>query len=327
MSKGKRLVLALVLLVTFCTVAIAASPKVDSILQEHDVLVPFFLPRTLFTITPQGDDVTWSISRKNGDEWEDATVSWDQSTPLQGEIGADDGQQRIWWNFKNYGDNTGHDGGVTHRLDVKVNGETVTQVDFDVTYVPELGLDYISLRDWKTEEDLKAARYAWYNKAEVCSFGPQFKEACDELTDEWYRFSVVDLSQQGTQVFDMIANDTWHLGYVTVTEQVIVNLLENSVLHGKTTTLIKLTLSSDGENAVFSVADNGSGINEKKLPMLFSGYFIHAEEQSGDVKRNMGIGLSVCLTIIKAHGGTMTAGNLPEGGAEFTFTLPLERAL
>ena len=69
MSKGKRLVLALVLLVTFCTVAIAASPKVDSILQEHDVLVPFFLPRTLFTITPQGDDVTWSISRKNGDEW------------------------------------------------------------------------------------------------------------------------------------------------------------------------------------------------------------------------------------------------------------------
>jgi len=44
MSKGKRLVLALVLLVTFCTVAIAASPKVDSILQEHDVLVPFFLP-------------------------------------------------------------------------------------------------------------------------------------------------------------------------------------------------------------------------------------------------------------------------------------------
>ena len=217
MSKGKRLVLALVLLVTFCTVAIAASPKVDSILQEHDVLVPFFLPRTLFTITPQGDDVTWSISRKNGDEWEDATVSWDQSTPLQGEIGADDGQQRIWWNFKNYGDNTGHDGGVTHRLDVKVNGETVTQVDFDVTYVPELGLDYISLRDWKTEEDLKAARYAWYNKVEVCSFGPQFKEACDELTDEWYRFSVVDLSQQGTQVFDMIANDTWHLGYVTVT--------------------------------------------------------------------------------------------------------------
>ena len=126
MSKGKRLVLALVLLVTFCTVAIAASPKVDSILQEHDVLVPFFLPRTLFTITPQGDDVTWSISRKNGDEWEDATVSWDQSTPLQGEIGADDGQQRIWWNFKNYGDNTGHDGGVTHRLDVKVNGSDKT---------------------------------------------------------------------------------------------------------------------------------------------------------------------------------------------------------
>lgn len=217
MSKGKRLVLALVLLAMCCTVAIAASPKVDSVLQEHDVIVPFFLPRTLFTITPQGDDVSWSISRQNGDTWEDATTAWDQSTPLQGEIGADDGEQRIWWNFKNYGDNTGHDGGVTHRLDVKVNGEVVTQVDFDVTYVPELGLDYVSLRDWKTEDDLKAAQSVWYSQQEVCSFGPRFQDTCEELTDAWYRFSVVDLSRQGTQVFDLIANDTWHLGYVTVT--------------------------------------------------------------------------------------------------------------
>ena len=147
MSKGKRLVLALVLLVTFCTVAIAASPKVDSILQEHDVLVPFFLPRTLFTITPQGDDVTWSISRKNGDEWEDATVSWDQSTPLQGEIGAEDGQQRIWWNFKNYGDNTGHDGGVTHRLDVKVNGKTVSPQGYYIVNGTQYGNNYFKLRD------------------------------------------------------------------------------------------------------------------------------------------------------------------------------------
>ena len=38
----------------------------------------------------------------------------------------------------------------------------------------------------------------------------------------------------------------------------------------------------------------------------------------------MGIGLSVCHAIIKAHGGNMTACNHPEGGAEFRFTLPLE---
>jgi len=113
----------------------------------------------------------------------------------------------------------------------------------------------------------------------------------------------------------------------TLIEQVIVNMLENSVLHGETTTLIRLTLSSDGENAVFSVADNGKGIDEKALPRLFGEYFVHAEEKSGDAKRNMGIGLSVCNTIIKAHGGKMAGENLPGGGAEFSFTLPLERTL
>lgn len=221
MNKKKRFVLALILLGMFCTVAVAASPQVDSILQEHSIIVPFFWPRTLFTITPEDEDVSWSISRYNGEEWEDATVSREDATPLQGEIGADEGTERIWWNFYNYGDYTAHDGGVTHRLDVSVDGEVVTQVDFDVTYIPALGLDYISLVDWKNEDDLKQQKQTtndvWFTKQEACSFGPQFKDECEELTDEWYRFSVVDFSQQGTQVFDLIAADAWHIGYVMVT--------------------------------------------------------------------------------------------------------------
>ena len=109
--------------------------------------------------------------------------------------------------------------------------------------------------------------------------------------------------------------------------QVIVNIMENSVIHGKTTSLIKLSLSEENGCAVFRISDNGAGLNEKDLGRIFGGYFIHSEEQTGDVKRNMGIGLSVCMTIIKAHGGSLSAGNLPDGGAVFTFTLPLERVL
>ena len=43
-----------------------------------------------------------------------------------------------------------------------------------------------------------------------------------------------------------------------------------------------------------------------------------------DMKKNMGIGLSVCYTIVKAHGGTMTAENQETGGACFRFYLPME---
>jgi len=42
------------------------------------------------------------------------------------------------------------------------------------------------------------------------------------------------------------------------------------------------------------------------------------------MKKNMGIGLSVCQTIVKAHGGRITAENRPEGGAQFRFYLPLK---
>ena len=48
----------------------------------------------------------------------------------------------------------------------------------------------------------------------------------------------------------------------------------------------------------------------------------HGESPKGDGKRNMGLGLSVCMAIIRAHGGTMEVKNL-EPGAEFSFRLPL----
>lgn len=107
-------------------------------------------------------------------------------------------------------------------------------------------------------------------------------------------------------------------------EQVLLNLMENSVLHGKNADRISLTLKREGDNAVFSVRDNGAGISEEILPKLFGSYFLHTDEKHAeDGKRNMGIGLSVCMTIVRVHGGEMSAGNLPDGGACFEFTLPI----
>lgn len=51
---------------------------------------------------------------------------------------------------------------------------------------------------------------------------------------------------------------------------------------------------------------------------------VPSPDLSGDSTRGMGIGLSVCQSIIKAHGGFFAAGNDPEGGAVFRFGLPME---
>lgn len=107
-------------------------------------------------------------------------------------------------------------------------------------------------------------------------------------------------------------------------EQVIINLLINTALHGVCASYARLSISRDGNMARFTVEDNGVGISHRVLEHLFDGTNIHSPDDRGsDSRRTMGIGLSVCRSIVKAHGGSMDASNRPEGGAVLTFTLPL----
>ena len=102
-------------------------------------------------------------------------------------------------------------------------------------------------------------------------------------------------------------------------EQVILNLLINAAVHGQTADSAVVSVERKHGIALFSVEDNGIGIPKEELPHLFDGYGLR---KSDCVKRTAGIGLSVCNTIIRAHGGTMTAENTP-GGARLSFALPL----
>ena len=113
----------------------------------------------------------------------------------------------------------------------------------------------------------------------------------------------------------------------TLMEQVLLNLLENAAIHGGNVTQIRVCLSREGTNACFSVSDNGVGIPKEKLTTIFNGGLSSVSHNNFDMKKNMGIGLSVCYTIVKAHDGTMTAENLDSGGACFRFYLPLEEGI
>lgn len=107
-------------------------------------------------------------------------------------------------------------------------------------------------------------------------------------------------------------------------EQVLTNLLENAVIHAVGMTRLELLVRIEGSIAEFTVLDDGCGIRADRLGDLFTGYLGSSDRQGDADRRNMGIGLSVCATIIKAHGGHIRAQNRDEGGAEFTFTLNME---
>ena len=104
-------------------------------------------------------------------------------------------------------------------------------------------------------------------------------------------------------------------------QQVLTNLLENAAVHGVTTTQVTVSLEKRGRWARFTVEDNGRGIPELRLHNLFDGT---QSAQQGDSTRSMGIGLSVCKTVVAAHRGKIKGENKKGGGARFTVDLPLE---
>lgn len=107
-------------------------------------------------------------------------------------------------------------------------------------------------------------------------------------------------------------------------EQVLVNLLENAVQHAEGMTKLSLKVFTVGDKAVFEVADDGCGIDKERFATLFQGKYDDKGLPCDGRKRNAGIGLSVCATIVKAHGGTIVAENRKEGGAKFCFSLHIE---
>ena len=107
----------------------------------------------------------------------------------------------------------------------------------------------------------------------------------------------------------------------TLIEQVIINLLENGIYHSGSTEPMELTVVAAERQVYFRIRDHGHGIREDLLPRIFDGY-ADTPASSGDSRKGMGIGLSICKTIIMAHNGRIWAQNLSDG-ALFTFTLPL----
>lgn len=105
-------------------------------------------------------------------------------------------------------------------------------------------------------------------------------------------------------------------------EQVIMNLIENAVMHSHSTQPTDCYVTCDEASVSFHVRDYGVGIPKYKLPDIFNGTGSSTSTTS-DGKKGMGIGLSICKTIVNAHNGTIDARNMDQG-AEFCFTLPRE---
>lgn len=108
--------------------------------------------------------------------------------------------------------------------------------------------------------------------------------------------------------------------------RVISNILENAVRYTPIGGEINLTWEAAGEQWRFSVSDNGPGVAAEDLPHLFAPFY-RGEASRNRATGGAGLGLAIAQRIMRAHGGTLTAANCPQGGAIFTGSAPMNAAL
>ena len=103
--------------------------------------------------------------------------------------------------------------------------------------------------------------------------------------------------------------------------QVIINLVDNAIKYTPTGSEIEIGMKKEGKWISVSVSDNGPGIpNEQKIHVF--DMFYSGANKIADSRRSLGLGLSLCKSIVTAHGGEIAVSDNLPSGTIFTFTLP-----
>jgi two-component system OmpR family sensor kinase len=103
--------------------------------------------------------------------------------------------------------------------------------------------------------------------------------------------------------------------------QVVANLMRNALMHTPAGTAVDVGVGHDGKCVELSVRDHGPGLPTEDAAALFERFW-RAEGGRERGRAGAGLGLAIVAGIVHAHGGTVTAANVPGGGARFVVRLP-----
>jgi len=146
-------------------------------------------------------------------------------------------------------------------------------------------------------------------------------ESLTRLVTEANALALVGTRQHGIEVdIDLDSKAEVVLADRIQVQQVLVNLIRNAVdaMLGSERRHLMIRTCGEGKFVRISVEDSGSGLDEGVAEKLFQPFI--TSKKSG-----MGIGLSICRTIVEAHGGKIWFEPAPGGGTVFHFTLPAAR--
>ncbi len=148
----------------------------------------------------------------------------------------------------------------------------------------------------------------------------QIEEDINEVVEEAGTLALIGPAARGVEVVKDFATDlpVARIDKVQI-QQVVLNLVRNSLeamAGSERRTLTITTAPGPGDSIVVSVSDTGPGIPEEVRGMLFRPFVTTKPE-------GMGLGLSICRTIIEGHGGRLWAQPAEDGGTSIRFSLPV----
>jgi len=104
--------------------------------------------------------------------------------------------------------------------------------------------------------------------------------------------------------------------------QLLGNLLQNALRYSPAASAVEVALRVEGEEAVVTVTDHGTGIDPEHLPHIFDRFY-RADPSRARDRGGTGLGLSIVSSIAEAHGGSVAVASAPGNGSTFTVRLPL----
>lgn len=147
-------------------------------------------------------------------------------------------------------------------------------------------------------------------------------ELMDEVIAEAMRHT--DRNQDGRKI-EVSSDEEFILGKMDarLIVQVVINLVDNAVKYTPEGAQIRIHTGKKDGMVVVSVSDTGPGIPDEQKSKVFD-MFYTGTNRAADGRRSLGLGLGLCRSIIRAHGGEIWVSDNKPQGAVFTFTLPAE---
>jgi signal transduction histidine kinase len=160
-------------------------------------------------------------------------------------------------------------------------------------------------------------------RLESGQYKPKFEslslnDVIDEVLDD-ARFEATAIDVTVNYTDDAIVSINGDPGLL---RSAIENVVRNAIFYSGEGGTIDVRLRVADGNALLTVRDNGRGVPEEKLPLLFKPFY-RVDDSRGTTTGGMGLGLAIVRNAVAAHGGSVTARNVSPHGLEVELRLPV----